>query len=162
MDPILILKCQVLLACANGVPVLAKKLFGPALTHPVDGGLLLWDGRRLFGPSKTLRGVLLAIAAAMACGELTGLGLTVGAVFGTTSMIGDLLSSFVKRRLDQPPSSQATGLDQIPESLLPLLAGSLLLPLSALDIAVGTIVFLVGEILLSRVLHRVGIRDEPY
>ena len=46
----------------------------------------------------------------------------------TMAMVGDLLSSFVKRRLKFQPSSRATGLDQIPESStsganLPLNAG---------------------------------------
>jgi CDP-2,3-bis-(O-geranylgeranyl)-sn-glycerol synthase len=77
-------------------------------------------------------------------------------------MASDLLSSFVKRRLGLPPSSQAIGLDQIPESLFPLLAASALLPLSALDIAIATILFFAGEIVLSRLLYKWHVRDRPY
>jgi hypothetical protein len=39
-----------------------------------------------------------------------------------TGAKGAPLSSFIKRRLALVPSSQAIGLDQIPESLFPLLA----------------------------------------
>ncbi len=60
------------------------------------------------------------------------------------------------------PSSMAIGLDQIPESLFPLLACRLALPLTMLDIGVATIVFFVGELVLSRILFRLHLRDRPY
>jgi CDP-archaeol synthase len=59
-----------------------------------------------------------------------------------TAMAGDLLSSFVKRRFGLAPSSKATGLDQIPEALFPLLACRSALSLTALDIAAGCVIFL--------------------
>ena len=77
-------------------------------------------------------------------------------------MAGDLLSSFAKRRLGRPSSSQALGLDQVPESLLPLLACRVPLGLGWLDVAVLVGVFLVGELLVSRLLYRLHIRDRPY
>jgi len=52
-------------------------------------------------------------------------------------MAGDLLSSFLKRS-----QQQATGLDQILESLFPLLACRSELSLSGLDIAVAYAIFL--------------------
>ena len=42
-------------------------------------------------------------------------GLGIGLLVAATAMAGDLLSSFLKRRLALAPSSQAIGLDQIPE-----------------------------------------------
>ena len=77
-------------------------------------------------------------------------------------MVGDLFSSFVKRRLKLPPSSQALGLDQIPESLLPLLACRDALSLTVAGIAIGVGIFFAGELVLSRLLFRVHLRDEPY
>ena len=64
------------------------------------------------------------------------------------------LSSFIKRRLRRPPSSMARGLDQIPESLLPLLACKSALGLSPLDIVVGDGRFWLGELVLSRLAVR--------
>jgi hypothetical protein len=60
------------------------------------------------------------------------------------------------------PSSMAIGLDQIPESLFPLLACRLLLPLTMLDIGVAAALFFVGELVLSRILFRLHLRDRPY
>ena len=77
-------------------------------------------------------------------------------------MAGDLFSSFCKRRLGLPPSSRASGLDQIPESLLPLLACRDLLGLAAADIAACVVLFVVGEVVLSRVLFALRLRDRPY
>jgi hypothetical protein len=77
-------------------------------------------------------------------------------------MIGDLLSSFCKRRLGLTPSSPAIGLDQVPESLFPFLACREALSLTAADIGAGMAIFFVGEVLLSRVLYALGLRDRPY
>jgi hypothetical protein len=68
----------------------------------------------------------------------------------------------VKRRLKFPPSSQAIGLDQVPESLLPLLVCQETLSLTAIDVAIGVGVFVVGELILSRLLYDLHFRDEPY
>jgi hypothetical protein len=86
----------------------------------------------------------------------------VGALIAATAMIGDLLSSFLKRRMGLEPSSQCIGLDQIPESLLPLIAASFFLNLSIVEITVGTVIFFIGELALSRLLFRLHIRDRPY
>jgi hypothetical protein len=59
-------------------------------------------------------------------------------------------------------SDRAIGLDQIPESLLPLLACAFFLPLTFFDVAVATLSFFVGELALSRVLFKLHIRDRPY
>jgi CDP-archaeol synthase len=77
-------------------------------------------------------------------------------------MAGDLLSSFVKRRLHLPPSSRASGLDQVPEALFPLLACRNLLSLAAADIAVRVVMFFVGEVVLSRLLYALNLRERPY
>jgi len=66
------------------------------------------------------------------------------------------------RRLCLGPSSKATGLDQLPESLFPLLACQPLLSLTAIDIAVGCAVFFAGALLLSRLFFWLRLRDRPY
>jgi len=80
----------------------------------------------------------------------------------TAAMAGDLLASFVKRRLNLPPSSQALGLDQVPESLLPLLAGRQALALSGVDILLVLTAFVVGELIFARLFYKLGLRDQPY
>ena len=158
----LIAKLLVLLTVANGTPVIAAKILGNNSALPLDGNMTLSDGRPLFGSSKTLRGVLLSILLTTACAPLIGLDWKVGSVVALTAMLGDLFSSFVKRRLGMDNSSQFTGLDQIPESLLPLLVCMFLLPLTALDVVIATVIFFVGALIVSRILFKLNIRERPY
>jgi hypothetical protein len=157
-----ILKLLVLLALANGAPIAAKKIFGSRFSFSLDAGWKFLDGRPFFGPSKTIRGILASIFVTTASAPLIGLDLTTGATAASAAMAGDLFSSFVKRRLNFPPSSRALGLDQIPESLLPMLACRDALSLTAADIALGVAIFFVGELILSRLLFHLHLRDRPY
>src|SRR5512140_2357950 len=157
-----ILQLMALLTLANGAPVVAKKIFGSRFALPLDFGVAFFDGRPVFGASKTFRGILVAVLAATAGAPLIGLDPAIGLSVAGAAMAGDLFSSFVKRRLNLPPSSQALGLDQIPESLLPMLACRAALSLTAADIALGVGVFFAGELVLSRLLFRAHLRDEPY
>lgn len=158
----LVIDFLVLLTMANGTPVIAKKLLGGFLSSPVDGGMTLSDGRPLFGPSKTLRGVAVAILATTLSAPALGLAWTTGLLAGLAAMAGDLASSFAKRRMGLPPSSRALGLDQIPEALLPALVCKVLLALTIVDIALIVALFTIGEILLSRLLFNMHVRDQPY
>ena len=162
MHPLALLQILIVVTVANATPVVAKRIFGDRLAYPVDGNLALPDGRPLFGPSKTVRGLLLALIITAAAAPLVGLDPTIGLLVGATAMAGDLLSSFLKRRLGFAPSSRATGLDQIPEVLFPLLACRSALGLNVLDVGAGVAIFLIGEILISRVLFRLRLRDRPY
>jgi CDP-diglyceride synthetase len=160
-----IVQAMVLLTLANGTPVVAKKIFGQSFALPFDAGLTFFDGRPLFGPSKTIRGIMSSVLVTTASAPLLGLDFSIGAIAAAVAMVGDLCSSFVKRRLNFPPSSQALGLDQVPESLLPLLpllACRAALSLTAADVVLGVGIFLIGEVIVSRILHRAHLRDEPY
>jgi CDP-2,3-bis-(O-geranylgeranyl)-sn-glycerol synthase len=116
----------------------------------------------VFGPAKTWRGVGCAILVTTAGAALVGLGWEIGLLVGCLAMAGDLFSSFVKRRLGRLSSSPAVGVDQIPESLFPLLACLGPLSLTIADVALGVALFFVGEIVLSRVLYAFDLRDRPY
>jgi CDP-2,3-bis-(O-geranylgeranyl)-sn-glycerol synthase len=161
-DWMLSLQLLALLGVANGTPILAKKLLQDRLSAPVDGGLTLPDGEPLFGISKTIRGVILSVVATAGSAVLLHLDWSTGATVAGLSMLGDLFSSFVKRRLHLPLHAQAFGLDQIPEALLPLLAVKVRFGLTIEDIAVLVFAFVVLEIVLSRVLFWLKIRDRPY
>jgi CDP-diglyceride synthetase len=162
MHVLLIAQLLALLMVANGTPIVAAKIFGQALATPFDGGSVFVDGRPLFGSSKTLRGIALSLLATTAVAPLIGLNWRIGAVVALMAMIGDLVSSFLKRRMGLAPSDRAIGLDQIPESLLPLLACTFFLPLTLLNVVVTTLIFFVGELVLSRLLYKLHIRDRPY
>src|SRR5260370_10752816 len=157
-----ILQLLVLMTLANGTPIVAKKVFGWLFSFPLDGGTIFFDGRSLLGPSKTIRGILISVLVTTASAPLIGLDLTIGAIVAGAAMAGDLFSSFVKRRLNFPPSSQALCLDQVPESLFPMLACRDALSLTIADIALGVGTFFIGALILSRFLFRAHQRDEPY
>lgn len=159
---LLSIKLLLLIMTANGAPIIARRLLGDRWQTPIDGGRRLRDGRPLFGVSKTWRGAVAALLVTPLVAKLLGLALAVGFLVATGAMAGDLLSSFVKRRLDKPSSSQALGLDQIPESAVPLLLVAVPLSLSLARIALLVALFFVGELLLSRLLYRLKIRQRPY
>lgn len=162
-EPFLLwLKLLALLAVANGAPLLGRLLLRDRLAWPLDAGARFLDGRPLFGSSKTVRGMVLALALTPLAAWLLGLGGTAGALIAAWAMLGDLVSSFIKRRLGRPPSSQALGLDQIPESLLPLLAVRRQYALTAIEVAGLVAAFLVLELLLSQILYRLRLREQPY
>jgi CDP-2,3-bis-(O-geranylgeranyl)-sn-glycerol synthase len=77
-------------------------------------------------------------------------------------MAGDLGSSFIKRRMGLPSSSRALILDQVPEALLPALVCKSLLVLAIVDVALIVALFTVGEIVLSRLLFKLHVREQPY
>lgn len=159
---LVITKLLVLLATANGTPVLVRWLLKHRVDAPLDFGWRMPDGRPLLGPSKTIRGLISAIAATTLVAPLLSLPVAMGGIIGAAAMLGDLISSFIKRRLGLPPSSMALGLDQIPESLLPLVVSWQYLALSPADGIVILAAFLAGELALSRVLYRLHVRDRPY
>ena len=72
------------------------------------------------------------------------------------------MASFLKRRLGLTASSMALGLDQIPESLLPAISMRVYGQLTAIDIFMVVLIFFVGELVLSRVFFRLGLRERPY
>src|SRR5262249_32228834 len=154
MQWLLSLKLVVLLTVANGTPAIAWRVFGEYLNQPLDGGVAFFDRQPILGHAKTIRGVILSLVATTALAPVLGLEWVLGLCVGGVAMLGDLLSSFLKRRLNMPPSSRATGIDQIPECLLPTLAIRSTLGLGALDITFVVAIFLLGHIALSQLFFR--------
>jgi CDP-diglyceride synthetase len=102
VQPLIVAQLIVLLALANGTPLIAKKILGTILARPLDGGMTLADGQPLFGHSKTIRGVVLSIVVTSLGAHSIGEDWTIGLVVAATAMIGDLFSSFTKRRMTLP------------------------------------------------------------
>ncbi|HEB99608.1 MAG TPA: CDP-archaeol synthase [Thiotrichales bacterium] len=152
----------ILLIAANGAPIAARQLLGGCDGRPIDGGHPFADGRPWLGPSKTWRGLLSGLAAPLLLTPLAGLDWGTGLLIGGGAMAGDLLASFLKRRLGIAPSGMAPGLDQVPESLLPLWLARERLGLDWLDLVVLTLLFVVLELALSRLAYRLHIRKHPW
>ncbi|WP_305909798.1 CDP-archaeol synthase [Methylomarinum sp. Ch1-1] len=157
-----IVKTFLLLAIANGAPVLARKLFGSSFGWPVDFGIAFFDKRPLFGHSKTWRGLFASVLMTMLLAPLVNIEMFYGASLSVMAMLGDLLASFCKRRLGYRESSRCRMLDTIPEALLPLLVLHQPLELSMLDVMLCVLLFFGLEIFLSPMLYRLHIRKRPY
>jgi CDP-2,3-bis-(O-geranylgeranyl)-sn-glycerol synthase len=118
--PVAIAKILILIGAANMAPAGLKLIFNERYSAPIDGGLVLRDGRRLLGPSKTWRGLAIGALFPAFLSPLVGLSWLAGMSAGVAAMVGDCISSFAKRRrLGFESSDMALGLDQIPEALLP-------------------------------------------
>jgi hypothetical protein len=115
----LFIKLLILLWFVNFAPPFLVVVFDSKFNTSIDGGYLLPDGRPLFGEHKTVRGALAGIITGGSLGLALGFPLWLGLGAGLLSMIGDLFSSFLKRRLSFASGYTVPGLDQIPEGLLP-------------------------------------------
>jgi CDP-2,3-bis-(O-geranylgeranyl)-sn-glycerol synthase len=120
---------------ANMSPVFFAKLF-PKWDSPVDFGMKWKDGRPLFGKTKTWRGLLSGslVSTLLACAlallasyaslpYLPDFGWSeygtfsvvpvIGFAMGLGALIGDLVKSFFKRRLNKPSGERWFGPDQL-------------------------------------------------
>ena len=146
----------------NGAPILLTKLLDQIFSYPIDCNLIFSDGRPILGASKTFRGLIAALLVSILIGNIFAIPPHISLLFGALSMMGDMTSSFIKRRFGQVSSSMALGLDQIPESLFPLLGCKDLLGLSIEQIVVIVLAFCLIDIILSRLLFWLHIRKTPY
>jgi CDP-diglyceride synthetase len=160
--PICIGQTLVLLLVANGSPILIRALLKQRLNLPVDMGKILNDGYPLFGRSKTWRGLIASVVTTTLAALAMNLSLITGVLFSLAAMSGDLLSSFIKRRLGYTESSRTPYIDTIPESLFPALALHLQIGLSWMDILAVGAVFFLTQIFLSPILYRLHIKNRPY
>ena len=156
------LQLLVLIGVANAAPIIARRVLGKRFATPLDGGVRFIDGRPLLGPAKTLRGVIASVGTTGVAAPLIGFSVGFGALMAALAMVGDSLSSFIKRRARLPSSARAPGLDQIPECLLPLLVAQPRLGLTWPDVLAVVAAFVVLQFLVSTVLFRLRIRREPY
>jgi CDP-2,3-bis-(O-geranylgeranyl)-sn-glycerol synthase len=120
LEPIY-LKLLFLIVVANLAPIIGQRLLSNRFASPLDCGSRFLDGRPLLGSSKTWRGYLFAISITILCAWAEGLDMATGLVFSLAVLVGDSLTSFIKRRLGLVSGGHAPGLDQVLESLLPLL-----------------------------------------
>ena len=158
-----IVELIVLLVVANGSPLVARAIGGRwLLAHPIDGGRYLRDGQPLLGPSKTWRGLVVSVVATGAAAQWLEVGLVFGLCFGLLAMLGDLFSSFIKRRLHLDASARFRGLDQFPEAVLPLMLAKPVYGIGWGWVIGLALAFTLINILTSPILFRLGLRRRPH
>ena len=151
-----------LIIIANGAPILIRVLLNDSFKLAVDFGQTLPDKQRIFGPSKTWRGVFSALSTTAFVAWLLGFTPETGLLVAVYAVLGDLFSSFVKRRLSMQPSSMAPLLDQVPESFFPAYMLRQVFDLDVYAIILLVLIFVIVELFLSHILYRWGVRRRPY
>lgn len=145
---------------ANGAPI----LFGRG--RPLDGGRKL-KGKRIFGDNKTVRGTVSSIICGIAVGIIEypflhymlpiAILLTIGA------NLGDLMGSFIKRRLNYTHGASFPVMDQYGFFILAILVA---LPLGHLPNAYGIIFLIIltgiAHIFTNRGAHRLKLKKVPW
>ena len=166
---------------ANATPV----IFGGG--RPIDGGKILGDGHRLFGDGKTIRGFIVGVF----FGTLTGIGQILAAphlkplleqyvevtpqmesilfldipvviLLSVGALLGDLVGSFLKRRINVKSGNPSPVLDQIGFILLALILASPFIQPSG-EYVVVLIVITLGIHWISNALgYLLGFKKNPW
>lgn len=156
------LKLFFMLVLANGAPVVAAKIFRHRWSAPVDAGLQWFDGRPLLGRTKTWRGVFAGALCCTVFSVAVGYGAAFGLFFGVLALVGDLLSSFIKRRFGLVSSARMPWLDQVPEATLPMLMAMGCGLVNIWTVLFVVVFFTLTNMWVSPFLYRLGIRGQPH
>ncbi|MBA7625651.1 hypothetical protein ES703_33083 [subsurface metagenome] len=137
--------------------------------RPIDAGKKFTDGRPIFGAGKTVQGFLAGLVAGTFVGLLQGIAagtlsryLALGFLLALGALLGDLLGSFIKRRLGIKRGGLAPGLDQLSFVVVALLAASPL-ALPSWEIVL-TIIIITLPIHLATNFggYKLGLKSKPY
>lgn len=117
--------------------VWCKLSVGNFMKKPIDGGVYMWDGRRLFGDNKTWKGLVGMIFGGAFLTAFWGLlcgtnpfftthnyiyvtrentimyNVLIGVFFGLAYALFELPNSFMKRRMDIKPGKTTSGLKKV-------------------------------------------------
>ena len=99
---------------------------------PLDRGKNFVDGEPLFGDHKTVRGTFSGLAAGILVGYLQGR-FTRGILLSFGAILGDLVVSFIKRRLKLKPGAMFPIADQMSFIVLAVILVSIVPPAPTLD-----------------------------
>jgi CDP-2,3-bis-(O-geranylgeranyl)-sn-glycerol synthase len=166
---------------ANSMPV----VFGGGM--PIDQGRHFRDGRRLFGDGKTVRGFLVGVL----CGTLVGLAqvivapslrpilaqyvtitpdmddvllMTLPTVFllSLGALVGDLVGSFLKRRIDIKSGNPSPVLDQLGFIIMGLILSSPFLQPAPEYVTILVVVTLFIHWISNAMGYIVGFKKNPW
>ncbi len=148
---------------ANGTAVFVRR------GTPIDGGRLFLDGRRILGDGKTFEGfivgtyfgVIVVLSYVILSGEFSYIYWGIPSVIG--ALLGDILGSFIKRRLNIPRGGKAFLLDQLDfffGANIGIIIGGVIPNLTT--IILGLVIILILHILTNRIAYELGLKDVPW
>lgn len=156
-------------AIANMAPVFAHHIhLWDSFAYPIDGHITL-NGKRLLGDNKTIRGLVVGALAGLITGFLQYLAFSadaiqaisifpytslvastaLGMLLGASALVGDMIKSFFKRRLNIPSGHSWIPFDQIDLALGATIATWWLGVLTIQHVIVALIVLGFGSYLVS-------------
>jgi len=148
---------------ANAAPVVLGG--GP----PLDMGKKFLNGRRIFGDGKTARGFVGGLIVGTIVGLLQSVAraplreyLLLGFLLALGALLGDLASSFVKRRLGIERGGAAPGLDQLSFIVAALILASPVKVPSWQVIAVILIITPPIHLATNFIGYKLGLKSRPY
>ena len=147
---ILTTKIIVLLWLLNFIPPFLAFIFQDRFNTPLDGNKTFFDGQPILGPHKTIRGFVGSIVCGGLTAHLFSLSLLQGVALGILTMLGDIITSFIKRRLKLSSGTVVPGLDQFLEAFLPLVFWKYINNISWHYVVLATFIFSVGAFEGSR------------
>ena len=140
---------------ANATPVALGG--GP----PLDGGEKWLDGKPFLGSHKTFRGTVVGVLAGVLVGALQGT-ILVGLAQGLGAILGDLVSSFLKRRLDIAPGESFPFLDQLDFIIVAVILSQPFTRASLQEIVIILVVTVPIHYLMNYLSWLVKIKEHPW
>jgi CDP-2,3-bis-(O-geranylgeranyl)-sn-glycerol synthase len=146
--------------CANAIPVLAGGGF------PMDFGKKFVDGKRIFGSNKTFRGFFFGLTIGILAGIAELLIFEYPPLFVILpplgALLGDVASSFLKRRLGLSPGDLLPIIDQV-DFVIGALVFSI--PLSIINWRLAFVVILITppiHLLTNFGAYKLGLKKNPW
>ena len=174
----LIPKIMLIIIPAYGTNAFAFLLGGK---RPLDCGKNFFDGKRVFGDGKTIRGLIFGIFFGSLLGSLTTLVLNYmgliefnyyfflfSFIIATGSILGDLTGAFIKRRMGLKRGAPLPGLDQLNFILLAAVFAylfTLIIPIiniTLLMLAVLLVVTPISHFISCIIAYKAGKKREPW
>lgn len=154
--------------CANAAPV----IFGGG--RPIDLGRKFIDGKPIFGQNKTYRGFISGLLVGTIVGYVQGLisplfnlpggGIIRGFTLSIGALIGDLIGSFIKRRLGLKPGASLPVIDQTSFVVFALLLSLAIEPEAISPLGAILIVVLTAPIhvLVNVIAYLLRLKESPW
>ena len=162
---------------ANMAPVIVKNIFNK-LKVPIDFNKKI-NNKPVFGRNKTFRGLIFGVLFAIVTAYLQFLlhsnnifvdisivdysnWLSIGFLLGFGAIFGDLVESFVKRRMDYKPGKAFVPFDQLDFVIGALIFVAPLVVLSLNKVIIILILSFILHMIVNHIAYYTGIRNEKW